>query len=254
VLTGEADGRPQAGSGSAPSPVPSAINGSGYYEVDAVREDSPPEKVAGRGPHLPPSPLTPSRTEVTSCSRRATPWVMIPLRGRPDSLLQGSGTLLFMTRAQTAHGRAHHPDPRGSRAADERHPQRYGPAVRLRPPSWTRWSQQMSGYPRRSRRFDTICVGQDRHADQAASSSSSRFDVNRPLRGKAGAQQGPRPVRRQLPGERKPERSRRSPRTTRRAGERGKGRGAVLVGVGNGAGLSFRAWREPTWLGGSGRG
>src|SRR3954453_10014854 len=76
MLTGESDGvRKRVGdrllSGSF------CITGSGYYEVDAVREDSYAEKVAGeaRAFRHPPSPL---QDEVNLVLKAST-WVMIPL-------------------------------------------------------------------------------------------------------------------------------------------------------------------------------
>ena len=59
MLTGEADGDPQAGRASGCSPASFCISGSGYYEVDAVREDSYAEKIAGEASEFrhPPSPL-----------------------------------------------------------------------------------------------------------------------------------------------------------------------------------------------------
>ena len=76
LLTGEADGirkRPgqRALSGSF------CISGSGYYEVDAVREDSYAEKVAGeaRAFRHPPSPLQEEVNKVIVAST----WLMVPL-------------------------------------------------------------------------------------------------------------------------------------------------------------------------------
>ncbi|MGZ5420022.1 MAG: P-type ATPase, partial [Solirubrobacterales bacterium] len=76
MLTGEADGvrkRPgqRALSGSF------CISGSGYYEVDAVREDSYAERVAGEARQFrhPPSPLQEEVNQVL----RVTTYLMIPL-------------------------------------------------------------------------------------------------------------------------------------------------------------------------------
>ncbi len=76
ALTGEPDGirkRPgdRAFSGSF------AIAGSGYYEVDAVREDSYAERIAGeaRAFRHPPSPLQEEVNEII----KATTWLMVPL-------------------------------------------------------------------------------------------------------------------------------------------------------------------------------
>jgi cation-transporting ATPase E len=76
MLTGEADGvRKRVGqrvlSGSF------CITGSGYYEVDAVREDSYAEQVAGeaRAFRHPPSPLQ----EEVNVVLRASTWLMLPL-------------------------------------------------------------------------------------------------------------------------------------------------------------------------------
>ncbi len=76
LLTGEADGvRKKVGqrvlSGSF------VISGSGYYEVDAVREDSYAEKVAGeaRAFRHPPSPLQ----EEVNLVIKASTWLMLPL-------------------------------------------------------------------------------------------------------------------------------------------------------------------------------
>jgi P-type E1-E2 ATPase len=76
MLTGESDGvRKRVGervlSGSF------CISGSGYYEVDAVREDSYAEKVAGEARTFrhPPSPLQDEVNQVL----KASTWLMIPL-------------------------------------------------------------------------------------------------------------------------------------------------------------------------------
>src|SRR5262245_19248601 len=76
MLTGESDGvRKRVG-----DPVLSGsfgITGSGYYEIDAVREDSYAEKVAGEARTFrhPPSPL---QDEVNLVLKAST-WLMIPL-------------------------------------------------------------------------------------------------------------------------------------------------------------------------------
>ena len=98
LLTGEADGvRKRTGqrvlSGSF------GITGSGYYEVDAVREDSYAEKVAGeaRAFRHPPSPL---QDEVNLVLKAST-WLMIPLAGILLFALQARSTPLHDA-AQTA--------------------------------------------------------------------------------------------------------------------------------------------------------
>jgi magnesium-transporting ATPase (P-type) len=76
LLTGEADGvRKRAGQRALSGSF--CISGSGYYEVDAVREDSYAEKVAGeaRAFRHPPSPLQEEVNRVLSAST----WLMAPL-------------------------------------------------------------------------------------------------------------------------------------------------------------------------------
>jgi cation-transporting P-type ATPase E len=76
MLTGEADGvRKRTGQGALSGSF--CITGSGYYEVDAVREDSYAEKVAGEARTFrhPPSPL---QDEVNLVLKAST-WLMIPL-------------------------------------------------------------------------------------------------------------------------------------------------------------------------------
>ena len=76
MLTGEADGvRKRVGQRALSGSF--CITGSGYYEVDAVREDSYAEKVAGEARTFrhPPSPL---QDEVNLVLKAST-WVMIPL-------------------------------------------------------------------------------------------------------------------------------------------------------------------------------
>ena len=76
MLTGEADGvRKRVGDRALSGSF--CITGSGYYEVDAVREDSYAEKVAGEARTFrhPPSPLQ----EEVNVVLRACTWLMIPL-------------------------------------------------------------------------------------------------------------------------------------------------------------------------------
>src|SRR6476619_6879435 len=76
MLTGEADGvRKRTGQRALSGSF--CITGSGYYEVDAVREDSYAEKVAGEARTFrhPPSPL---QDEVNLVLKAST-WLMIPL-------------------------------------------------------------------------------------------------------------------------------------------------------------------------------
>jgi cation-transporting ATPase E len=76
MLTGESDGvRKRSGQRALSGSF--AITGSGYYEVDAVREDSYAEKVAGEARTFrhPPSPL---QDEVNLVLKAST-WLMIPL-------------------------------------------------------------------------------------------------------------------------------------------------------------------------------
>ncbi|HET8593506.1 MAG TPA: HAD-IC family P-type ATPase, partial [Solirubrobacterales bacterium] len=76
LLTGEADGvRKRVGERALSGSF--GITGSGYYEVDAVREDSYAEKVAGEARTFrhPPSPLQ----EEVNVVLKACTWLMIPL-------------------------------------------------------------------------------------------------------------------------------------------------------------------------------
>jgi magnesium-transporting ATPase (P-type) len=76
MLTGEADGvRKRVGQRALSGSF--CISGSGYYEIDAVREDSYAEKVAGeaRAFRHPPSPLQEEVNRVLT----ATTWLMLPL-------------------------------------------------------------------------------------------------------------------------------------------------------------------------------
>ncbi len=76
VLTGEADGvRKRPGQRALSGAF--CISGSGHYEVDAVREDSYAEKVAGEARTFrhPPSPLQEEVNQVL----RASTWLMLPL-------------------------------------------------------------------------------------------------------------------------------------------------------------------------------
>jgi cation-transporting P-type ATPase E len=76
MLTGEADGvRKRVGQRALSGSF--CISGSGYYEVDAVREDSYAEKVAGEARQFrhPPSPLQEEVNRVLT----ATTWLMLPL-------------------------------------------------------------------------------------------------------------------------------------------------------------------------------
>ena len=76
MLTGEADGI-RKGPGKRALSGSFVISGSGYYEVDAVREDSYAEKVAGeaRAFRHPPSPLQQEVDRVIVAST----WLMLPL-------------------------------------------------------------------------------------------------------------------------------------------------------------------------------
>jgi cation-transporting P-type ATPase E len=76
MLTGEADGvRKRVGQRALSGSF--CITGSGYYEVDAVREDSYAEQVAGEARTFrhPPSPLQ----EEVNVVLRASTWLMLPL-------------------------------------------------------------------------------------------------------------------------------------------------------------------------------
>jgi cation-transporting P-type ATPase E len=76
LLTGEADGvRKRVGQRALSGSF--VLSGSGYYEVDAVREDSYAEKVAGeaRAFRHPPSPLQ----EEVNLVLKASTWLMLPL-------------------------------------------------------------------------------------------------------------------------------------------------------------------------------
>lgn len=76
VLTGEADGV-RKGAGDRVLSGAFSISGSGYYEVDSVREDSYAERMAGEARQFrhPPSPLQEEVNEVL----RATTILMVPL-------------------------------------------------------------------------------------------------------------------------------------------------------------------------------
>ena len=98
VLTGEADGvRKRVGQPALSGAF--CINGSGYYEVTAVREDSYAEKVAGEARTFrhPPSPL---QDEVNLVLKAST-WLMIPLAVVLIFALQARSTPLHEA-AQTA--------------------------------------------------------------------------------------------------------------------------------------------------------
>ena len=98
MLTGEADGvRKRVGQRALSGSF--CITGSGYYEVDAVREDSYAEKVAGEARTFrhPPSPLQ----DEVNLVLRATTWVMIPLAVILIFALQARSTPLHDA-AQTA--------------------------------------------------------------------------------------------------------------------------------------------------------
>ena len=89
VLTGEADGvRKRVGQRALSASF--CITGSGYYEVDAVREDSYAEKVSGEARTFR-HPLSPLQDEVNQVLKAST-WVMIPL----------AVILIFALRAQHA--------------------------------------------------------------------------------------------------------------------------------------------------------
>ena len=98
MLTGEADGvRKRVGERALSGSF--CITGSGYYEVDAVREDSYAEKVAGEARTFrhPPSPL---QDEVNLVLKAST-WLMIPLAVVLIFALQARSTPLHEA-AQTA--------------------------------------------------------------------------------------------------------------------------------------------------------
>ena len=98
MLTGEADGvRKRVGQRALSGSF--CITGSGYYEVDAVREDSYAEKVAGEARTFrhPPSPL---QDEVNLVLKAST-WLMIPLAIILIFALQARSTPLHEA-AQTA--------------------------------------------------------------------------------------------------------------------------------------------------------
>src|SRR5256885_4580498 len=98
VLTGEADGvRKRVGQRALSGAF--CITGSGYYEVDAVREDSYAEQVAGEARTFrhPPSPLQ----EEVNLVLKASTWLMIPLAIILIFALQARSTPLHDA-AQTA--------------------------------------------------------------------------------------------------------------------------------------------------------
>jgi magnesium-transporting ATPase (P-type) len=89
MLTGEADGvRKRVGDRALSGAF--VIAGSGYYEVDAVREDSYAEKVAGEARTFrhPPSPLQ----DEVNVVLKATTWLMIPLAAVLVFALQARNT------------------------------------------------------------------------------------------------------------------------------------------------------------------
>src|SRR6266545_207993 len=98
VLTGEADGvRKRVGQSALSASF--CLNGSGYYEVNAVRGDSYAEKVAGEARTFrhPPSPLQ----EEVNLVLKASTWVMIPLAVVLIFALQAQNTPIHDA-AQTA--------------------------------------------------------------------------------------------------------------------------------------------------------
>jgi P-type E1-E2 ATPase len=98
LLTGEADGvRKRVGQRALSGSF--VLTGSGYYEVDAVREDSYAEKVAGEARTFrhPPSPL---QDEVNVVLKAST-WLMLPLAAILIFALQARNTPLDEA-AQTA--------------------------------------------------------------------------------------------------------------------------------------------------------
>ena len=165
MLTGESDGirkqtRDRVLSGSF------CLSGSGYYEVDAVREESHAEKVAGEARTFrhPPSPLQEevnrviwATTVVHGAARHSRP----ARAERPRHAVRGGGP--------DRDRRPDHADPRGPRPADERHPGRgRRPA---RPPEH---AGPADGRDRGARRGRHDLRRQDRHARPTASSSWSR--------------------------------------------------------------------------------
>jgi cation-transporting P-type ATPase E len=98
LLTGEADGvRKRVGQRALSGSF--CLTGSGYYEVDAVREDSYAEQVAGEARAFR-HPLSPLQDEV-NLVLKATTWLMIPLAVVLIFVLQARNTPLHDA-AQTA--------------------------------------------------------------------------------------------------------------------------------------------------------
>ena len=187
MLTGESDGiRKQAGdrllSGSF------CISGSGYYELDAVREHSHAEKIAGEAREFrhPPSPLQEEVNQVL----QATTIAMIPLA---IILLLGSehSQRRLSRGSPDRHRRPDHPDPRGSRAADERHPRRRRGAAGQE----NTLVQQMSATEALAA-VDTICV------DKTGTLTDGTLNWSRsspPTRTADAAHERSRPLRRTRP-------------------------------------------------------
>ena len=223
MLTGEADGvRKRVGQRALSGSF--CITGSGYYEVDAVREDSYAEKVAGEARTFrhPPSPL---QDEVNLVLKAST-WLMIPLAVVLIFALQARNTPLHEA-AQTATAGPDHPDPRGPRPADERHARR-----RRRPARPARHPRAADERDRGARGGRHDLRRQDRDADHRASSSWSRSTSPTPRRRAGPSRPWPasRPARASATGP-----WRRSPRTTRRAAS-GSGPRSPSRRSGSGAG------------------
>ena len=135
VLTGEADGV-RKGLGERVLSGSFCISGSGYYEVDAVREQSYAGRIAGEAKAFrhPPSPLQEEVNRViVACTYAMVPLavLLIVALQRPQRRAQRGGA--------DGDRRPDHADPRGPGAADERHlRRRRGAAGAQR----TRWSSR----------------------------------------------------------------------------------------------------------------
>ena len=187
MLTGEADGvRKRTGQRALSGSF--CITGSGYYEVDAVREDSYAEKVAGEAETFrhPPSPL---QDEVNLVLKAST-WLMIPLAVILIFALQAPQHAAAR-RGADGDGRPDHADPRGTGPADERDVRR-----RRRPPGPDGHAGPADERARgaRRRRHDLRRQDRDAHHRRARAGLGRR---RRSLGGECGAA-GSCTLRRQL--------------------------------------------------------
>ena len=191
LLTGESDGiRKRVGDRMLSGAF--GLSGSGHYEVDAVREDSYAEKIAGEAREFrhAPSPLQLEVNEVL----RATTIALVPI-----ALIVLVGFTLhdkeFRDAAQEATAGPGDADPRGPGAADERHPRgRRGAA------GAPEHARPADGGDRGAGRGRHDLRRQDRHAHRRhAEAGRGRGRRPRRARGRRARARPPSPPR---PGER----------------------------------------------------